>query len=69
MIHFRNEKFDLAAFDLAFPIKVEHCDGPNRTVVFRYYTYPWMSNLNRVVHGGIVAAILDVSSRWSPSAC
>ena len=61
MIRFRNEKYDPSAFNLAFPVSVEACNGPNRTAIFRYHTYPWMSNLNRVVHGGIVATILDVS--------
>lgn len=61
MIRFRNEKFDPSVFNLAFPVTVEDCDGPNRTAIFRYHTYPWMSNLNHVVHGGIVATILDVS--------
>ncbi len=61
MIRFRNENFNPAKFNLAFPVTIEYCDGTNRTAVFRYHTYPWMSNLNRVVHGGIVATILDVS--------
>lgn len=37
------------------------CDGPGRTVVLSFRTYPWMSNPMGVTHGGIVAAILDSS--------
>lgn len=61
MIDFRNRDFDPSVFNLAFPVEIEECSGPERMVVFRYHTYPWMSNLNQVVHGGIIAAILDVS--------
>ena len=61
MIHFRNEQVNPTVFNLDFPTTLEECDGPNRTAVFRYHTYPWMSNLNQVVHGGMTAALLDVS--------
>ncbi len=61
MIRSRNEQFDPSAFNLAFPTEVAECNGPDRAVVFRYHTYPWMQNLNGVVHGGIAATILDVS--------
>lgn len=44
---------------LVFTPTVEYCDGPTHTVCLRYCTYPWMSNFRGVVHGGMVATLLD----------
>ena len=43
-----------------FP-SIESCDGPGRRITYRYKTYEWMRNPNGVVHGGIIATMLDVS--------
>ena len=40
---------------------LESCDGPSQSVVFRFFTYPWMSNPMGVTHGGMISAILDAS--------
>lgn len=35
------------------------CDGPSGSLVLGYDTKPWMANLWGVVHGGVVAALVD----------
>lgn len=35
------------------------CDGPTGSLVFRYQTRPWMANIWGVVHGGVVANLVD----------
>lgn len=35
------------------------CDGPSGSLVLRYETKPWMANIWGVVHGGVVAALVD----------
>lgn len=47
--------------NLFFYPAVVSCDGPERRVTYRYKTYDWMRNPNGVVHGGVIASILDVS--------
>ena len=44
---------------LVFKPSIEFCDGPTHTVGLRYHTYPWMANYSGVVHGGMVATLLD----------
>ncbi len=38
---------------------VYDCDGPSDTIVLAYQTQPWMRNPMGVVHGGVVAILLD----------
>lgn len=45
--------------NLNFQFALEHCDGPAQTVCYQVHTYPWMTNPNHVVHGGVIAAMLD----------
>lgn len=45
--------------NLIFYPKLEGCSGPEHTVSFRFHTYRWMKNPNQVVHGGMIAALLD----------
>lgn len=35
------------------------CDGPSGSLVLGYGTKPWMANIWGVVHGGVVAALVD----------
>lgn len=35
------------------------CDGPSGSLVLGYETKPWMANIWGVVHGGVVAALVD----------
>ena len=43
-----------------FPLPtLECCDGPARQITFRFHAQEWMRNPNGVVHGGIIATLLD----------
>lgn len=57
----RCEGTDPTQLNLRFCPALESCDGPSRSVLFRFHTYSWMSNPMGVTHGGIVTAILDAS--------
>lgn len=35
------------------------CDGPSGSLVLGYETKPWMANIWGVVHGGVVATLVD----------
>ena len=35
------------------------CDGPTGSLTLRYQTKPWMANIWGVVHGGVVANLVD----------
>ena len=37
------------------------CDGPTGSLVLGYRTKPWMANIWGVVHGGVVANLVDTS--------
>lgn len=37
------------------------CDGPGLSLQLAYHTMPWMTNPMGVVHGGIIAVMLDNS--------
>lgn len=52
---------DPAQPNLRFCPIVEACDGPARSVTFRFHTYSWMANPMNVTHGGMISAILDSS--------
>lgn len=57
----RCDGIDPAQLNLRFCPTLESCDGPARSVTFRFHTYPWMANPMKITHGGIVTAILDAS--------
>ena len=35
------------------------CDGPTGSLVLGYHTKPWMANIWGVVHGGVIANLVD----------
>lgn len=35
------------------------CDGPGRSLEFAYDTQPWMTNPMGMVHGGVIATMVD----------
>lgn len=39
--------------------RVIDCDGLTGSVLFSYETRPWMANVLGIVHGGIIATLLD----------
>ncbi len=41
-----------------FP-SLDDCDEENRTAYIRYCTYPWMANHIRILHGGVLAGMVD----------
>ena len=44
----------------AFP-SVQNCGEDGREAYIHFYTYPWMTNRWQVVHGGVVASMMDNS--------
>ena len=40
---------------------VEDCDGERRSLILRYRTYPWMENHLHILHGGVIAMVMDNS--------
>lgn len=61
VLSFRSEGVDPTQLNLRFCPAVDACSGPECSAVFRFRTYPWMSNPMGVTHGGMVSAILDAS--------
>ena len=59
LLALRNDDIDPNLPNLRFCATLDSCD--ENGVCLRYRTYSWMANPNRVVHGGMVAAILDTS--------
>ena len=59
LLALRGQDIDPNQPNLRFCGELESC-GEN-TACLRYHTQPWMANPNRVLHGGITAAILDTS--------
>lgn len=57
----RCDDVDPSQPNLRFCPTLEGCDGPSRTITYRFRTYGWMSNPMGVTHGGMVSAILDAS--------
>lgn len=41
--------------------RLVHCHGPSLTVELEYTTKPWTANPMGVVHGGVLATILDTA--------
>lgn len=59
ILSLRNWDIDPNLPNLRFCGTLEQCS--EGAVCLRYRTYSWMANPNRVVHGGMVSAILDTS--------
>lgn len=45
--------------NLTFHSVLDSCDGPSLTVTYRVRTRRWMCNPNGVVHGGVIATLMD----------
>lgn len=45
--------------DLFNALGIVDCDAPSGTIVYSYQTKPWMSNVIGIVHGGVIATLLD----------
>lgn len=52
---------DLSQPNLYHAPRLVRCDGPTLTVELEYDTQSWMANPMGVVHGGILASMLDTS--------
>lgn len=61
LLNARCDGIDPAAPNLRFCPALECCDGPARSITYRFHTYDWMANPMGVTHGGMIAAILDAS--------
>ena len=59
LLSLRNHELDPEQPNLRFCSQLDRCDSSG--VYLSSRTYEWMANPNRVVHGGMVAAILDTS--------
>lgn len=57
----RCEDADPTVPNLRFCPTLECCNGPTRSITYRFRTYGWMANPMGVTHGGMTAAILDAS--------
>lgn len=61
MLAVRCKDIDPSQPNLRFCPELVSCDGPARSVTYRFRTYGWMANPMGVTHGGMIAAILDAS--------
>lgn len=55
----RAEKNPQGMPDPAADLTLLDCDGPAGSLVLSYRTKPWMANIWGVVHGGVVANLVD----------
>ncbi len=55
----RAEKSPQGIPDPSADLTLVDCDGAAGSLVLRYETKPWMSNIWGVVHGGVVANLVD----------
>ena len=55
----RAEKSPQGIPDPSADLTLVDCDGAAGSLVLRYETKPWMSNIWGVVHGGVTAALVD----------
>ena len=55
----RAEKTPHGMPDPAADLTLLDCDGPTGSLVLGYETKPWMTNIWGVVHGGVVASLVD----------
>lgn len=61
VLEVRCEGVDPSQPNLRFCPELVCCDGPARTVTYRFHTYDWMANPMNITHGGMISAILDAS--------
>ena len=55
----RAEKTPQGMPDPSADLTLMDCDGPTGSLVLSYQTKPWMANIWGVVHGGVVANLVD----------
>ena len=55
----RAEKNPQGMPDPAADLTLMDCDGPTGSLALSYRTKPWMANIWGVVHGGVVANLVD----------
>ena len=58
-LRYRTDANPNAMPDPSAALSIADCDGPSGTVTFSYETKPWMTNIWGVVHGGVVACLVD----------
>lgn len=58
-LRYRADVTPSAMPDPAAALSITDCDGPSGSLTFAYETKPWMANVWGVVHGGVVAALVD----------
>ncbi|MFG6352427.1 MAG: PaaI family thioesterase [Oscillospiraceae bacterium] len=56
---YRAEETPEAVPDPSADLTLLDCDGPTGSLTLRYDTKPWMANIWGVVHGGVVATLVD----------
>ena len=58
-LSYRAEGTPSAMPDPSADLTLMDCDGPTGSLTLRYTTKPWMANIWGVVHGGVVATLVD----------
>ena len=58
-LSYRAEGTPGAMPDPSADLTLVDCDGPTGSLTLRYATKPWMANIWGVVHGGVVATLVD----------
>ena len=58
-LSYRAEGTPGAMPDPSADLALVDCDGPTGSLTLRYTTKPWMANIWGVVHGGVVATLVD----------
>lgn len=55
----RTKRMPNSTVDPSADLTLLDCDGATGSLVLGYHTKPWMANVWGVVHGGIVAVLMD----------
>lgn len=58
-LDYRTDKTPQGMPDPSADLTLLDCDGPSGSLVLAYETKPWMANVWGVVHGGVVATLVD----------
>lgn len=58
-LDYRARETPRAAPDPSAALTLVDCDGPAGSLVLAYETKPWMANIWGVVHGGVIATLVD----------
>lgn len=58
-LNYRAKNTPEAKPDPSADLTLVDCDGPTGSLTLRYNTKPWMANVWGVVHGGVVATLVD----------